>query len=194
MFLLKLFFLNPLNLWTLKVQFKIRHKATPRSMMMIRELFYFVSVLLTVYFFFMIAWTLTELITGPRVSYWMHNMLNCLMCTIVLNKDLVNGQGTVNRYYGYKVVDAGTGMTSSPIKCMLRNVTAFMFPFEFIILQPSTRRIGDFLFGTELIRTDPVPPETILTDLKNIRWNMETILSIIFPFMLCLLFFSRTAW
>jgi len=109
-----------------------------------------------------------------------------ILGTIALNKDLVNGQGIVNRHFGYRVVDADTEMTSTPIKCMLRNLTVILFPFEFFYLQRSDKRIGDIIFGTKLLKIKPTSPETILTELSNYKWNMTALISIMIPLLPCI--------
>ena len=113
-----------------------------------------------------------------------------ILGAIALNKDLVNGQGIVNRNFGYRVVDDDTEMTSTPIKCMLRNLTVILFPFEFFFLQRSDRRLGDLLFGTKLLKVTPTSPETILTELRGYKWNINALISVMIPLIPCIAFLT----
>tara|TARA_R110001592_G_scaffold213766_1_gene466588 strand:+ start:6777 stop:7391 length:615 start_codon:yes stop_codon:yes gene_type:complete len=196
MYILRLLFLNRLVRWTLRIQFPSEIKANERSLLLIREVIYFQVVSLTLYFLFMVISTLAEflvpLITNSEyeVSFWIFNGMFFIHGAITLNKDLVNGQGIVNRHFGYRVVDAKTEITSTPIKCMLRNLTAILFPFEFIFLQWSDKRLGDLLFGTKLLKVTPTPPETILTELKNYKWDMITLIAIMIPLLPSIVFLT----
>ena len=196
MYLLRLLFLNRVSRWTLRIQFPSEIKATERSLLVFREALYFVTVFFTLYFFFMVGSKLTEffvrLITSSdyKVSFWIFNVMFFILGTIALNKDLVNGQGIVNRHFGYRVVDADTEMTSTPIKCMLRNLIVILFPFEFFYLQRSDKRLGDIIFGTKVLKVNPTSPETILTELKDYKWNMTALISVMIPLLPCIAFLT----
>jgi len=157
---------------------------------------YFITAFFTLYFIFMIGSKLIEfsvrLVTSSdyQVSFWIFNGLFLLLGVVALNKDLVNGQGIVNRHFGYKVVDADTEITSTPIKCMLRNV---LLPFDFIFLQRSDKSLGDRIFGTKLLKVTPTPPETILTDLRDYKWDMTALISVLIPLFPCIAFLTWIA-
>ena len=196
MYILRLLFLNRVSRWTLRIQFPPEIKATERSVLVFREALYFMTVFFTLYFLFMIGSKLTEflvrLITSSdyKVSFWIFNGMFFILGAIALNKDLVNGQGVVNRHFGYRVVEADTEMTSTPIKCMLRNLTVILFPFEFFILQRSDKRLGDMIFGTKLLKVTPTSSETILTELRDYKWDMTALISVMIPLLPCIAFLT----
>jgi hypothetical protein len=74
----------------------------------------------------------------------------------ILNKDFFNGQSPIKRINGYQVVDVSTLQPANKIKCLVRNVTALLWPIEaiFALINPQ-RRIGDFIAGTKLIEIKP---------------------------------------
>ena len=171
-------------------------QGTDRSKLIFREMIYFMTVFFTLYILFMIGSKLTEftvsLVTNSdfQVSFWIFNCMFFFLGTIAMNKDIINGQGIVNRHFGYRVVDADTERTATPIKCMLRNVTVILFPFEFFYLQRSDRRIGDYLFGTKLVKVTPIAAETIFSDLKAFKWDKTSLISIIIPLTPCIALLS----
>jgi len=194
MYLLRQLFLNRLSRLTLSIQFPTEIKGTERSLLVFREAMYFMTVFFTLSFFLMVGSTLTEflvrLISGSnyQVSFWIFNGMFFMLGTVALNKDLVNGQGIVNRHFGYRVVDADTEITSTPIKCMLRNLTVILFPFEFVYLQWSDKRLGDIIFGTKLLKVKPTVPETILIELRDYKWSMSALFSVLIPLLPCITF------
>ena len=190
--LLRFLFLNRVSKWTLRIQFPTEIKATERSFLVFREAIYFMTVFFTLYFIFMIGSKLTELVirlatsSDYQVSFWIFNTMFLILVVIALNKDLVNGQGVVNRHFGYRVVDSDTELTSTPIKCMLRNLTVILFPIEFFILQKSDRRIGDLMLGTKLIKVDPTTADTLFTELKDYKWDLNSLTSVMIPLIPCI--------
>jgi len=172
------------------------NKATERSQLVVREMIYFQSVFFTLYFIYMVSTGITEYLIGLvtssdyQISFWIFNGIFLILAVIALNKDLVNGQGIVNRHFGYRVVDADTEKTSTPIKCMLRNLTVVIFPFEFFFLQRSDKRLGDIIFGTKLIKVDPTSPDTILIELRNYKWDKTALMSLVIPLVPCIIFLT----
>lgn len=160
--------------------------------MVFREMIYFMTVFFTLYILFMLASKLAEfavsLVTASdfHVSFWIFNCLFFILGTIAMNKDIINGQGIVNRHFGYRVVDVDTEMTATPIKCMVRNLTVVLFPFEFFYLQRSDRRMGDYLAGTKLIKVSPVPADTIFVELKSFKWDKISLFSVLIPLTPCI--------
>jgi hypothetical protein len=117
-----------------------------------------------------------------HISFWIFNSIALCLGVIILNKDIINGQGVVNRHFGYRVVDAKTGDIPAPIKSMLRNVTLLLYPFEFLYLQRgSDIRIGDRIAGTKLIQVEPVPADSIFSELKTTRFNKEAFTALAIP-------------
>jgi len=171
-------------------------QGTEKSKLVFIEMIYFQTVFVTLYIFFMLGSKLTELVVNLltnsnfQVSFWIFNGMFFCLGTIAMNKDIIDGQGIVNRHFGYRVVDNETEMTATPIKCMLRNLTVLLFPFEFFYLQRSDRRIGDYLAKTKLIKVAPIAPDTILNDIKNFKWDKTSLISIIIPLIPCIALLS----
>ena len=191
MYILRLLFLNRVSRWILS-KLPTDVQGTERSKMVFREMIYFMTVFFTLYILFMLGSKLIEfavtLVTDSdfQVSFWIFNCLFFLLGTIAMNKDIIKGQGIVNRHFGYRVVDTKTEMTATPIKCMLRNVTVVLFPFEFFYLQRSDRRIGDYLAGTKLLKVTPIPADSIFNELRDVKWDMTALFSIIIPLTPCI--------
>jgi uncharacterized RDD family membrane protein YckC len=114
------------------------------------------------------------------------------LCIMAFNKDFYSGQSIVNRLWGYKVVDMNTGNPPGQFKCMLRNLTAPIFPFELpFVLLNQERRLGDFIAGTKLVRVDKADPESILSEIANTDLGQKSKLALTIP---TLLFITWTVW
>ncbi len=102
-----------------------------------------------------------------------------LIMVALVNKDIIGGQSAVHRLLGYQVVDAMSNKQASKVKCMLRNVTAPLWPIEaiFLLANPK-RRLGDFIAGTSLIEVESSDPELILIEIKNTKFDKEAKLSL----------------
>jgi hypothetical protein len=106
----------------------------------------------------------------------------CAMGVTAFNKDFFNGQSIVNRAWGYQVVDAKTLGTPTKFKCMLRNITGPVFPFELpFVLLNHERRLGDYIAGTKLIKVQPSDPKLILAEIKSYKYGLDAILALAFP-------------
>ena len=107
------------------------------------------------------------------------------LCIMAFNKDFYRGQSVVNRLWGYKVVDIKTGNSPGQFKCMLRNLTAPIFPFElpFVLLNPE-RRLGDFIAGTKLIKVEKSDPESILNEIRSTDLGHRSKLALTIPTIL----------
>lgn len=107
------------------------------------------------------------------------------LCLFVLNKDFFNGQGIVNRFYGFQVVNCRTGLPADPLKCMVRNLTVpflvFELPFTYINHE---RRIGDFLAGTKLVQVERKDPQLIFQEMAATNFNWKAKFALIIPTIL----------
>ena len=57
---------------------------------------------------------------------------------------------------------------ASDFQCMIRNITMIAWPLETImILINPTRRIGDYIAKTEVVKTDIKPIESLMTELQE---------------------------
>jgi uncharacterized RDD family membrane protein YckC len=71
-------------------------------------------------------------------------------------KDIFNGRSIAKRILNLQVVDNYTGRPASPLKCFVRNISCVLWPIEAIVAMVNTsRRLGDRLAGTKLVRFDP---------------------------------------
>jgi uncharacterized RDD family membrane protein YckC len=104
-----------------------------------------------------------------------------LMVITLLNKDFIGGQSVVHRKLGYKVLDVKTKETATKIQCFVRNLTGpFVWPVEVVfILVNRQRRLGDLIAGTILVDVPTTDPETILTEIKESKFDEEAKLTLI---------------
>ncbi len=95
-----------------------------------------------------------------------------LMMIALFNKDFFGGQSVVYRQLAYKVVDVKTKETATKMQCMIRNLTGPIWPIEaiFILVNPK-RRLGDIIAGTILVDVPTSDPETILADIKELKFD-----------------------
>lgn len=77
-----------------------------------------------------------------------------MVALVLLNKDFLNGQSILRRYWGTQVVDCKTGKPASPIQCFIRNLTLLLWLVESLFLLVNRkRRLGDYIAGTQVILT-----------------------------------------
>ena len=105
------------------------------------------------------------------------NILASILVIGLLNKDFFNGQSVVKRQNGFQVVDFNTLQPASKFRCLLRNVTAPIWPIEvvFTLMNPQ-RRLGDFIAGTKLAETNVTDPERILDEIRGVTFDRQTTL------------------
>lgn len=192
MYLISFLFLNPVSKWTLGVKIPV-DKATERSQLVFHEMIYFQSVFLALSLVCLVGSWITGFLLGRvtgstyQIPFWVFNSPFFVLGTLALNKDLVNGQGVVNRYVGYRVVDMVSEEPATAMKCMLRNLTVIIFPVEFFFLQRSDKRIGDYMFGTKLIKVEPTSPDRILPELGSYKWDANALMSLVLPLVPCII-------
>ena len=75
-----------------------------------------------------------------------------LMFSMYFNKDIINGQSPSKKILNHQIIDNKTGRPATPIQCVTRNLTLFIWPIEIIvtIINP-TRRLGDFISNTKVV-------------------------------------------
>ena len=89
-----------------------------------------------------------------------------ILWSVVLMKDVTNGQSIFKKLLGLKVVDKRSGNPIKSIVSILRNFVALpIFPIELIIYIIFKRRIGDLIFSTEVIETEKVKMNSVITQL-----------------------------
>ena len=90
-----------------------------------------------------------------RGGWQMYNpawQLGCLLA-LYLNKDFFNGRSPAKRLFRLQVVDA-RGRPANEWRCLVRNLTFFVWPLEVLVLAAGRRkRLGDVLAGTHIVST-----------------------------------------
>ncbi|KXX69335.1 RDD family protein [Flammeovirga sp. SJP92] len=87
---------------------------------------------------------------------------------IVLNKDFVNCRSAGKRTYGFKIINYKTKEPATGLQCMLRNITAYIWPIEaLLIFMNPKRRLGDFIAGTQVIVEEPTEIEQLWNELNS---------------------------
>ncbi len=84
---------------------------------------------------------------SPLILYWM-----LIVVSLYFNKDAIVGRSIAKRITKLQVLDVKLRQPADPIKCLIRNLTIFIWPVEalFIFRNPK-RRLGDLIAGTELV-------------------------------------------
>jgi len=71
-------------------------------------------------------------------------------------KDVLNGRSIAKRILKLQIVDNDKGLAATPVQCLVRNIPLLLWPIEVIISMTNTsRRLGDRLARTKLVRYDP---------------------------------------
>ncbi len=110
------------------------------------------------------------------------SIYNFIVLSIYINKDIINGRSIGKRITGYQIVDFNNKIAPSALRCLLRNLTIIIWPIEvvFIVLNTS-RRLGDYIAGTELINTDS-------NSSKIIKFNyIQIFMSLLLPVIILIL-------
>lgn len=87
---------------------------------------------------------------------------------IYFMKDTLNGRSLGKRYFGQIVLDSKTKLPANETKCILRNITIPLWFLEllFTLISPS-RRLGDYIAGTEIMKTNSIPFSKTKIELRN---------------------------
>lgn len=71
-------------------------------------------------------------------------------------KDCLSGRSIAKRLLGQQVINYKTGEIANPLRCFVRNFFCILWPLEiFVVLFSPSRRIGDFVAGTAVVKSDP---------------------------------------
>ncbi|MDC8003925.1 RDD family protein [Aureisphaera galaxeae] len=99
---------------------------------------------------------------------------------IYFNKDFVNGKSPTKRLMGYRVIDRKTEKPATELQCFIRNLVAIAWPIEAIVgFMNPTRRIGDFIANTKVVRSEKQKLKTIWVELKNKEWKWSILLILV---------------
>jgi uncharacterized RDD family membrane protein YckC len=71
--------------------------------------------------------------------------------SLYLNKDMIQGKSIAKRALKQEVIDIKNEQVASSLKCLIRNITIFVWPIEVIVvlINPS-RRLGDLIARTRV--------------------------------------------
>lgn len=84
------------------------------------------------------------------------SMIGLFGFSLYFCKDCVNGRSISKRILGLQLINNSDGNIASPIRCMIRNLFCIFWPIEFFVsLFSPSRRIGDVVAGTNLIKIEP---------------------------------------
>jgi uncharacterized RDD family membrane protein YckC len=126
----------------------------------------------------------------------MNNVFYLILIAIaflILNKDIFKGQSVGKRIHGFKVVDYLTNESPSDFKLMIRNITLAIWPIDvvFALINPN-RRLGDFIAGTKVIKSDKLDPETILIDISEKKFDGNSIFTFLISLIIAWSMFVMT--
>jgi hypothetical protein len=114
--------------------------------------------------FFGLPLILSQIFKGKKapsstVAFSLHDgtfYILCIGITILFCKDCFHGQSPGKRALEIQVINLKTKQIATPIRCVIRNLFMILCPIEGIILLFSpTRRLGDYVAGTELAPYNP---------------------------------------
>lgn len=104
------------------------------------------------------------------ISFW-------VLMLIYFNKDAFGAQSLSKRLFGLVVVDNSIQVKASPLKCFVRNLFIPIWPFEVLISAFSqSRRLGDFLAGTSLVKTNQIKLDTTSTNKSSPKLSIQVLL------------------
>ena len=109
-------------------------------------------------------------------SQTLYDIVSLVPFGIILNKDALYGKSVGKRILGYVVISEEN--PASPLKCLIRNITFFIYPIEAIVLlfNPSNKRIGDYLVNTRVEKCPPSRLGLARDELKNAQFGLHSVL------------------
>lgn len=111
-------------------------------------------------------------------------ILLVLVFSIYLNKDILRGRSPAKRMFGQVVIDYKSKKPANELRCTISNFTAILWPLECVVVvfNPN-RRIGDFIAGTQVMRSSKEEAKNIVQEIKTLEklsWPLSLGLSIIY--------------
>jgi uncharacterized RDD family membrane protein YckC len=92
----------------------------------------------------------------PDVMQGVYGYIAMFGFALYFCKDIFAGRSIAKRILKLQVVNNSSGKAASPIRCFLRNITCVIWPIEGLIaLSNTSRRLGDRIAGTKLVKFDP---------------------------------------
>lgn len=131
-------------------------------------------------FVFMVPWIVFFTIyqSSPSDIGFKGKLMVSGFLLLYVNKDSIHGQSIAKRIVGFRVIDSKTGRPATSLQCLIRNTfIPILWPIEVLvtILNPN-RRIGDRFTNTQVEKTDKKRASSILSDLRNVKFNFRTTL------------------
>ena len=104
----------------------------------------------------------------PGYSSPIANIVFFILIILFINKDYFRSKSIGKRIFGQIIINKSDSKPATSLKCMLRNLTIFIFPVEAIILVFwNKERIGDSIAGTKVVASDKEPWSTIIDEIKE---------------------------
>ena len=118
-----------------------------------RILAFLIDELLVMLFMMLLSLVPLNMNTDTLGAVWLDllyyfALLSCMF--ILIFKDIIGGQSIGKRIMKIKVVDLYDNKPNI-FRLILRNITIFIWPVEFLLLLLGKRKIGDILAKTEII-------------------------------------------
>lgn len=97
------------------------------------------------------------LFPGKIISLFMHEhpfviiIVFALVFSLILNKDILDGQSLGKRILKLKVVKKQGQSTPSKLICCIRNIFLFLWPIDLFLILFTDRKFGDYIAQTEAV-------------------------------------------
>lgn len=74
-----------------------------------------------------------------------------LIFSLILNKDIVDGQSLGKRVLHLKVIKKKEQSTPSRLICCIRNIFLFLWPIDLFLILFTGKKLGDYITQTEVV-------------------------------------------
>ena len=88
-----------------------------------------------------------------KYFYIVFGMALLIITLAFIGKDAINGQSIGKRITKIKVVD-DKGYIANIFKCIIRNITIYIWPIEALLVLLDKKKLGDRLAGTNVVECD----------------------------------------
>jgi uncharacterized RDD family membrane protein YckC len=190
--IIRFFLFNRLSRRMIEEEFSPENRTPDRLKLFFREFVYFSSCMMTIIILVLAIPTILLEAMFPYITSeydvlfsLIYVMLSLFLFVVALNKDFFLSQSLVKRYWGYQVVNVKTLKPASQLKCMIRNITIPVFPFEmFFLLINKEKRLGDYIAGTKLVRVEKSDPALLFDEMANYQLDSDSRWALIIPFII----------
>jgi uncharacterized RDD family membrane protein YckC len=102
----------------------------------------------------------------------------CIGLAIFYCKDCINGQSPGKKVLKWQVINVRNRQIANPLRCLVRDLFIILIPVEIIMLLiDPTRRLGDYVAGTQLA---PFNPELKLGKISYLEIGISFFISYVF--------------